>query len=149
MSLQLNGWRRLGVVAATLWLLGVIAIAVTEYTSKSNGFFVSQTIPVGTAIQGNTVTLPDGKVITITEEEEFELRRSLERKLGRLKAGQPINPWKIDWSKVRGVPKTTEIRWLRLVSFGLLTPMFVWLITEATALIVAWVKRGFIGRASN
>ena len=146
---SLNGWRRFGIVVTTLWFIAVIALALVEYTSKSEGFFVIQGIPVGTVVAGNKVTLPDGKVITITEEEEFKLRYELEQKLNRLKTDQPVPPWELDWSSLVSAPKVTQIRWLRLGLFALLAPLIVWLIGEAAVLTVTWVRRGFAGMPND
>lgn len=144
----LNGWRRFGIVIATLWLLGVLGFALSEYSSDSNGYFVYQTIPLGTIIEGNKVTLPDGKVVTITEEQQFELRYKLEQDLERLKKDQPLRPWEIDWSKLAAIPKVTEFRWLRLFILALVTPMLLWFLAETAVLVVAWIKRGFKGQGA-
>lgn len=149
MQTLLNGWRRFGIVIATLWSIAVIALALIEYSSKSDGFFVLQSVPVGTVVAGNKVTLPDGKVITITEEEEFKLRFKLEQELNRLTTGQPLRPWEFDWSSLTSVPKVTQVRWLRLGLFAVLAPLIVWLIVEAAVLTLAWVRRGFAGTRNN
>jgi hypothetical protein len=146
MRLRLNGWRRFGIVIATLWFIAVIATAFVEYSSKADGFFVLQNIPVGTVVAGNKITLPDGKVVAITEEEEFQLRFKLEHELDNLKTGQPLRPWEFDWSKLTSVPKVTEIRWLRFSLFALVSPLLAWLFVEVTVLTVAWVRRGYAGK---
>lgn len=144
----MNGWRRLGVVMTTLWFMAVIAFAFWEYTSKSDGFFAFQSIPVGTVVAGNRVTLPNGTVITITEEEEFRLRYRKEQELDSLKTGQPVRPWDFDWSTLTSVPTFAQVRWLRLGMVALLVPLMFWLIGEAAAITVAWVSRGgFVKRA--
>ncbi|OZB69551.1 MAG: hypothetical protein B7X30_12465 [Thiomonas sp. 13-64-67] len=122
-----------------LWLIAVISIALIEYSSKSEGFFVFQNLPVGLTFEGNKIKLPDGKIIVISEEDEFKLRYEQE------KAGKPILPWEIDWARLTSVPKVPEIRWFRLVLL-LLAPFVSWLFIEAAVLIAAWVRRGF---ASN
>ncbi len=147
MSLTLNGWRRVGIVAASLYLLAIIAVAFTEYSSKSAGFFVFQSIPVGTVVAGNKVTLPDGKVITITEEEEFKMRLRNERGIPSQEIGQPLLPWQIDWSELSSVPKITEISWQRLGLFALLVPLIIWFLAEAVVLTASWVRRGFAAGA--
>jgi len=144
----LNGWRRLGIVVATLWLLGVFGFVLSEYSSDANGYFVYRTIPVGTVVEGNRVTLPDGKVVTITEEQQFELRYKLEKDLERLKKDQPLRPWEIDWSKLAIIPKVTEFRWLRLSIFALAAPLLLWLFVELVVLLTAWIKRGFKGQGA-
>ena len=122
-----------------LWLIAVISIALIEYSSKSEGFFVFQSLPVGLTFEGNKIKLPDGKIIVISEEDDFKLRYEQE------KAGKPILPWEIDWARLTSVPKVPEIRWLRLV-LSLLAPFVSWLFIEAAVLTAAWVRRGF---ASN
>ncbi|NMM26507.1 MAG: hypothetical protein HHJ12_04235 [Glaciimonas sp.] len=136
----LNGWRRFGIVIAMLWFIAVISLAFIEYKSKSHGFFVFQSLPVGITFSGNKITLPDSKVIAITEEDEFKLRYEQE------KTGKPIHPWEIDWAQLTLVPKVAEIRWLRLGLFALLAPSIAWLLVEVSVLTVAWVRRGFAGK---
>lgn len=122
-----------------LWLIAVISVALIEYSSKSQGFFVFQGIPVGITLEGNKIKMPDGKIILISEEDEFKLRYEQE------KTGKPILPWEIDWVKLTSVPKITEVRWLRL-ALSLLAPLVSWLFIEATVLTAAWVRRGFASK---
>lgn len=136
MRIPLNGWRRLGIVIAIPWLIAVISISLFEYSSKSQGVFVFQSVPVGLAFESNKLILPDGKLILLSEEDEFKLRYEQE------KAGKPILPWEIDWAGLASVPKVPEIHWLRLV-LSLLAPLGAWLFIEAAVLTVAWVRRGF------
>lgn len=145
----LNGWRRFGIVITTLWFIAVIALALVEYSSKADGLFVLQGIPVGTVVVGNKVTLPDGKVITITEEEEFKLRFKMKQELNRLKTGQPLRPWELDWSSLTSVPRVMQVRWLRLGFFALLAPLIVWVIGEAAVFTATWVRRGFASTRSE
>jgi hypothetical protein len=142
MRLPLNGWRRLGIVIAMLWFIVVISVAFFEYSSKSHGFFVFQSLPVGLTFEGNKIKLPDGKIVVITEEDEFKLRYEQE------KTGKPILPWEIDWAKLTSVPKVTEIRWLRL-ALSLLVPFVSWLFVEVTVITVAWVRRGFSSKQGD
>ncbi len=135
MRFTLNGWRRIGIVVVSLWIIVLLAVTFTEYSIKSAGFFVVQNIPVGTVIDGNKVTLPDGKVITISEEEEFKLRLAKERNL---------TPWQIDWSEITSVPKVAEVRWQRLGLLVLFAPLIIWLFAEVAVLTVFWVRRGFV-----
>ena len=133
MRALLNGWRRFGIVIAMLWFIAVIFLAFIEYTSKSHGFFVLQSLPGGITFSGDKIPLPDGKVIAITEEDEFKLRYEQE------KTGKIIDSWE-------SVPKVAEIRWLRLGLFALLAPLIAWLLVEVSVLTVAWVRRGFAGK---
>lgn len=133
MRALLNGWRRFGIVIAMLWFIAVISLAFIEYTSKSHGFFVFQSLPGGITFSGDKITLPNGKVIAITEEDEFKLRYEQE------KTGKIIDSWE-------SVPKVAEIRWLRLGLFALLAPLIAWLLVEVSVLTVAWVRRGFAGK---
>jgi hypothetical protein len=126
-------------VMTMLWFIAVISIALIEYSSKSQGFFVFQGLPVGITFEGNKIKLPDGKIIVISEEDEFKLRYEQE------KTGKPILPWEIDWAKLASVPKITEIRWLHL-ALSLLAPLASWLFIEAIVLTAAWVRRGFVSK---
>ena len=118
-----------------LWFLGVIAVAIVEFTSAANGIFVYQSLPVGTIFREGTATLPDGKVVPIDDLDPTTGRR--------------LAPWEIDWSKQTAIRTATNVRWLRLSLFALLTPVIAWLIAEAAVVIVAWVVRGFKGSASG
>ena len=142
MRSPLNGWRRLGIVMAMLWLIAVISVAFVEYSSNADGFFVFQSFPVGTTFKGNEVKLPDGKIIVISEEDEFKARYEQE------KTGKPILPWEIDWAKVTSVPKVTEIHGLRL-ALSLLVPLIFWLFVEVTVITAAWVRRGFSSKQGD
>jgi len=144
MHLLLNGWRRLGVVIASLWICAVLALAVFEYASNSRGIFVYPTIPEGTLIEGNKVTFPNGQVISLAEEDEFKLRRHAEQSMKLREQGSAVPPWELDWSNLEAVPKINQVRWLR-ASAAVLGPFIAWLFFEALVIIVAWVRRGFIG----
>ena len=139
MRSPLNGWRRLGIVLAVLWFIAVISIALIEYSTKSQGFFVFQGLPVGITLEGNKIKLPDGKIIVISEEDEFRLRYEQGR------VGKQILPWEIDWEKLTSVPKITEIRWFRF-ALSLLAPLVSWLFIEVAVLMAAWVRRGFASK---
>ena len=137
-SSLLNGWRRLGIVIASLWIIAVIAVAAFECTSGSRGIFVYQQIPEGTIVAGN-------KVITLTEEDEFKVRAQAEQSMKEREQGHIVPPWELDWTGLEAVPKIIQIRWLRLAAVTLLVPLIAWLLTEALMLTVSWVRRGFMG----
>ena len=137
MRFTLNGWRRIGIVVVSLWIIVLFAVAFTEYSSQSDGFFVVQTIPVGIVVEGNKVTLPDGKVITISKEEESAFR---------LVKGLDLAPWEIHWSEIPSVPKVAEVRWQRLGLLSLFVPLIIWLFAEAAVLAVSWIRCGFAGK---
>ena len=143
MRFTLNGWRRIGIVVASLWFVALIAVAFTEYSSKSAGFFVFQSIPFGTVVEGNKITLPDGKIITISEEEEFKLRYAKERGISTEVTNQTLGPWQFDWSEITSVPKVAEVRWQRLGLLALLAHLVIWLFAEAVFFTASWVRRGF------
>lgn len=130
MKLTLNGWRRLGIVLAALWIIGVLALVFLEVSNivKSDKF-VYQRIPTGTEIRPGEAHLPDGKVVPIDDIDPTTGRR--------------LAPWEIDWSKQTEVPSITYIRWLRLILVAFLIPLITWLVTELAVIIAAWIARGF------
>ncbi len=136
----LNGWRRVGILLVMLWFVSAVSIALVEQSSESHGFFVLQSIPDGTIIEGNKITLPDGKIIAMTEEDEFKSRYEKE------KTGKPFHPWEIDFAKLPSVPKVTVVRWVRLGLIALVAPLTAWLFVEVMVFAVAWVNRGFAGK---
>ena len=131
MKSPLNGWRRIGIVAATLWLLAGIGVCIIERWSNADGFFVSQVVQVS----------PD-LTITIAEEEEFKTRLKLEREQEILTMGKSSIPEHASQS-----PRIAVIHWLRLGMFALI-PFLVWFAGEIAVLIVAWVRRGFAGKGT-
>ena len=133
MTLTLNGWRRLGFIVVVLWIAGAVGLAATEGTSSSNGFFVYRGIPIGTTVDGETATLPDGKVVKIN---------------ARDASGRLLAPWEIDWQAQSDIPKVSEVQWGRLALFVFAAPIGAWLLIELLVVIVAWVARGFKHRES-
>ena len=141
----LNGWRRLGLVIVSLWIIAASAMAIVEYTFNSGSVFVYLTIPDGTVVAGNRVTFPNGKVITLTEIDEFKLRLQAEQGRKLLELGRAVSPWELDWSNLEEVPKVNQVRWLRFAMVTVLAPLACWLVIEAFVLAVSWVRRGFNG----
>jgi hypothetical protein len=129
--LELNGWRRLGLVAIVLWILGTVALASTEVASSSDGFFIYRGIPIGTTVDGETATLPSGETVKIN---------------ARDASGRLLEPWEIDWEAQTQVPTVSEIRWWRLALFAFAVPIGAWVLVELLALVVVWVARGFKDR---
>jgi len=137
----LNGWRRLGIVIAAAWFIAIAVLAVYEFSSPSGGSLVYRSIPIGTTVAGNKITLPDGKVITLTEEEEFKLRFQREQRTDHPNHALP--PWELDWSTFSAVPKVTQINWLRIILLAVAVPSLLWLFVELILLVATWVRRGF------
>ena len=48
MHIRLNGWRCIALAMAMLWVGTSTVITVSEFLSKSDGYFVYQSIPFGT-----------------------------------------------------------------------------------------------------
>lgn len=128
MTLALNGWRRLGVVTAILWMVGTITFAATEAASSSTGFFVYRGIPIGTTINGDMATLPDGRVAKMH---------------ARDSSGRLLAPWEINWDKQSQIPKASEVRWGLVVLFVFAVPIGAWVFIEIIVLAVSWIARGF------
>lgn len=125
----LNGWRRLGAVIVVVWVLGVVTWAVVEYNSSSSGVLVHHGIPIGTLVEGDKVTLPDGRTVTIDARDPV--------------TGHPLAPWQVDWDAQTNVPRVTEVRWLRFGLALLIAPMCVWFLFELAVVVFKWVLRGF------
>lgn len=133
MTIALNGWRRLGILAATLWAFCVIGLAIFESVPNAEGFaqgfFVSQAIPAGTTFEGSKVILPNGKIVKIEAIDPA--------------SGRALDPWEIDWRKYPEIPKTTAVLWAKLAIAIFVVPTAVWLLLEMFIAAVRWVVRGF------
>lgn len=127
----LNGWRRLGAVIVVLWLLGVVSLTAVEYNSSSSGVLIHHGLPIGTLVEGEKVTLPDGKIVTIDNRDAV--------------TGHPLAPWQINWDAQTNLPQVTEVRWLRFGLALVLVPICVWLFFELAVMVFKWVSRGFRG----
>jgi hypothetical protein len=126
---MLNGWRRIGVVILLLWLIGITGITVFEFVNRTHVFFSRQDIPNGTKIEGNNVTLPDGKVVTVRVPRD-------------LLTGQLAKPWEMDWSLYPEIPKKTVIQWNAL-GIAIVIPIVLWIIIELLVIAIGWIKCGF------
>ena len=136
MRIALNGWRRIGIVLATIWCLTVAAVAVYEFISPEmqsrRGYFVFVSLAPGIYYDDGNVSFADGRKAKIDNRDPA--------------TGRVLEPWEIDWAQLTSVPKVAEIRWLRLGLFALLAPLIAWLLVEVPVLTVAWVRRGFAGK---
>lgn len=127
--MRFNGWRRLGVVLASIWLVGGLTVTAIEFSGSRNGIFVYQSIPKGTLVQGDEVTLPNGKANQLDTREPS--------------AGHELNPWEIDWANQPDIPKEAAVRWQRLGLTVVGMPIAIWLLVEVLTLAATWVRRGF------
>jgi hypothetical protein len=127
----LNGWRRLGVVLVAIWAFSIGGIAVYEVTfmDMRGRQFTYLEIPIGTLVDGEKATLPDGRTVKIDSRDPL--------------TGRLLQAWEIDWAKQADVPKTMQIRWGRLIGFVLAAPVSIWLAFEVAVWIGGWVTRGF------
>lgn len=66
-----------------LWIGIASIIAGTDYFSKNDGYFVYQGIPVGTLVKGDTATLPDGRNVRLSDQEEIEFAVRREKEEGQ------------------------------------------------------------------
>jgi hypothetical protein len=126
MQFTLNGWRRIGFVLVSIWIVTLSFIVFDEYSSGQIGSFVER-----------KVTLPNGRTFSAYQVEQFKLRYAEEQKKGIVK--NSWDDWDIDFDKY---PRVTEVHWRRL-GIALLIPMIVWLFAEVAVLTVSWVRRGF------
>jgi hypothetical protein len=133
MRIALNGWRRIGVVLATIWCLTVATVAVYELISPEmqsrRGYFVFVSLAPGVYYDDGNVSFADGRKAKIDNRDPA--------------TGRVLEPWEIDWAKYSQIPKTLTIRWIRLLSLFLAAPMLTWLAVECAVWVRGWVKRGF------
>jgi ABC-type Fe3+-siderophore transport system permease subunit len=149
---RLNGWRRIALAMSILWIGIALTTAGLDYFNKSDGYFVFQSIPIGTVMTPSSIKLPDGTTISRDEEKEFEQRLKAEQASSKL-SGKPVpkndlpvdlkKPWNMDWSKQANVPIAWEIRWPRLLFAGLAMPLLLWMFAELYAVVLRWIIRGF------
>lgn len=130
--MRLNGWRRLGILLTTVWVVGVLTVAAVEITGFQRGVFVYQGIPKGTVVEGDQATLPDGRVVQLNARDPA--------------TGRVLKPWEIDWANEPAILKHTSVRWLKLGVAAIVVPIAVWLLIETLAIAGAWVLRGFRSR---
>jgi hypothetical protein len=130
--MRLNGWRRLGVLLTTVWVVGVLTVAAVEIARFQRGVFVYQGIPKGTVVRGDKATLPDGMVVQLDARDPA--------------TGRVLNPWEIDWANEPAIAKQTSVRWLKLSVLAVVVPIAVWLLIELLAVAGTWVLRGFKSR---
>jgi hypothetical protein len=125
--MRINGWRRIGIVLVSAWLLGSAGLAITEWSKAKDGFFVYLSLPTGTVFKGNEAVLLDGRVI------------QLNQKL----AGEDIKPWDIKWDNEPEVPTIRHLHWFNLILVGLVLPLMVWVVLELLVAVGFWVMCGF------
>jgi hypothetical protein len=152
MAVRLNGWRRIAVAISLLWIGIALTTAGLGYFNKTDGYFVYQSIPVGTVVAPGSIKLPDGTTISKQEEKEFKERLKAEQGVSKF-GGIPVpesdlpddlkKPWEIDWSKQPGVETVSEVNWPHLLLTGLAMPLLLWLAAELAAAVVRWIIRGF------
>jgi hypothetical protein len=83
--MKLNGWRRIGIVLGSVWVLSVVGFAATDVMLEGEGWFVQRTLPAGTIISGNKATLPGGRTVDINT---------------RGPNGEALSPLDIKWDTV-------------------------------------------------
>lgn len=125
--IKLNGWRRLGIVIFSSWVLGAASIAVYEGASHSDGHFVGLTLPVGTVVIGSKAKLPGGRMVDINTTIN----------------GRPVKPWEIKWDNQPEIPTEQVIHWRKLLIYSVICPMLLWASFELLAFVGSWVSRGF------
>jgi hypothetical protein len=128
MITRLNGWRRLAILLWALWTATIAVTLILELRGFGGNALVFESIPVGTVVNGEEATLPDGSVVKLNARDP--------------RTGALLQPWEIDWSSQPGVPKRSVVRWNRFL-VGIFVPCAVWLIIEFFGVGVRWVARGF------
>lgn len=126
--MKLNGWRRIGIFLASVWVLSVAGIAATDVMLEGEGWFVERTPPAGTIISGNKATLPDGRTVDMNT---------------RGPNGEALSPWDIKWDNEPEIPSEPHVRWLRLVATAVGLPLAVWMLGAVISMIACWIVRGF------
>lgn len=127
--MRLNGWRRMGLAVAGVWMLGCTTLTVIEYVAPQSNAFVFHAPPDGTIVDESlgTVTIPDGKVIQLRET-----------------AGKGFpKAWDIKWADYPEIPTRPLVRWQRLSVVSVVVPLFLWILVELAVAAIAWIKRGF------
>ena len=93
--LKLNGWRRLGIALALLWVVACVAIAWVEVSGSKPILFAYFAPPEGTVVDSanGTITLPNGTV--------FDMWVTVGTGFAA--------PWEIKWSDYPNIPVRTYI----------------------------------------
>ena len=66
-----------------LWVCIAMTTTGSDYFNMGDGYFVYQSIPMGTLVTGNTATLPDGRKVQISDQEEIEFSVRREKEEGK------------------------------------------------------------------
>jgi hypothetical protein len=124
MIVNLNGWRRVGVVLVLIWMLLITFSTIVNYTHNGTNYLIYKSLPISIEVTGNRVKLPDGKVII-------------------LDVPETIKPWEIDWDNQTQVSMTYKFNYKNIFIFVILIPLLSWLLVEFLVKLVLWVISGF------
>jgi hypothetical protein len=132
----LNGWRRLGIVLASVWLIEIVLIAsfcsvMEAFELLSNEVDVTRMYPVSPP----------------------ELKATLEAEKAK-KLGRELKPWEMEWNPTKLVPaelkvKVRQFSTSKAIFVILICPAVLWLLLEISVGIGRWVIAGFHARAAS
>lgn len=130
----LNGWRRLGIVLTSVWLIGIVLIA--SFGRDTAGFELLSNEVVVTRMY--SVPAP-------------ELKAALEAEKVK-KLGRKLNPWEMEWNPTKLVPSELKVKerqfsTSKAIFVTFVWPAVLWLLLEIGVGIGKWIMAGF--RASG
>jgi hypothetical protein len=130
----LNGWRRLGIVLASVWLIGIVLIAsfgsfTAAFELLSNEVDLTRMYPV-----------PAPKLKATLEAEKVK------------KLGRELKPWEMEWNPTKLVPaalktKVRQFSTSKAIFVIFVCPAVLWILLEISVGIGRRVIAGF--RASG
>ena len=128
MIVNLNGWRRIGVILVVIWITLVITLTIGSYTHNSVNNLIYKAPTVGTIVDGNKIKYPDGTIFNLDIPENTK-------------------PWEIDWKSIvnnyQEMPMVYKFNYQNIFIYLLGIPTLGWLLIELIVQSFLWVRKGF------
>ena len=152
----LNGWRRIGVVLCSLWILALLGFLYYECELGQPILLTDEMVtpvimkvPNLLRLEQSMPSTEKEKILASKMAAAAEHNEQRSRELGR-----KLEPWEMEWV-LKNEPeiveklvynRTTSINYTTLAFLMLAVPIFSWLTIEIFVKIFAWVMLGFKSR---
>jgi hypothetical protein len=128
MKINLNGWRRIGVILVLIWISFNVISTINCYRNNNVNDVIYKTLPIGTVFEEGKVIFPNGRVL-------------------KTDSHKGVEPWNIDWNLYPDIPMEYQFNYRNLLFYLLIIPFFGWLLMELLirigSWITSWVMKGF------
>lgn len=128
LNFALNGWRRIGIVLVTGWLIVLLFLVIYGEDTSAYGLI--------------SIEVEETRSFPIPAP---ELKAALEAKKVQ-KLGRELKPWEMEWNPTREGHvqlRVSQLSASKLFYAAVLWPMLVWLLAECGTFVVRWVMAGF------